>query len=198
MATEQIEIKITGEKQAHTINTAFEAKAEAKKATEYYDETKLEATTIIKNKIYDHWLKEGKPHFGQYLLKLPDGTTHTVTTQNQSSRKSFTPLEAKEIISKIGCKGGDILEIVTKHEINEKITKRPKILNQVKAVLEELQEKLHASGDLAPEENLIITTNDLDIVDHAIPRLMAISESRETLANSLTLLKEPVTCLLIS
>lgn len=192
------EIKITGEKQAESIKAAFAAKAEAKRTEEEYDAAKAEAIDLIKNKIYTTWMAEGQPKFGQYAFKLPDDTTHIITAQNISSKKSFTPVEAKEVISKIGCKGGDILQIVTRHSINEKATKRPKIFNQIKTVLEKLQEELHANGDLAPEETLIITTNDLEIVEHAIPRLMAISESREKFAESLTILKDPVSCSLIS
>ena len=198
MAADIYEIKITGENQATSIKAAFAAKEQAKTAEKTYAETKDEAITLIKNKIYNSWIKEGETRFGQYAFKLPDGTTHIITAQDQSSRKNFTPSEAKKIIAEIGCKGGDILTIVTRHEINSTIAKKPKIFNQVKAVLEELQTKLHASGDLAPEENLINTTNNLDIVDHAIPRLMAISESCEQFTNSLTKLKDPVTCLLIS
>ena len=192
------EIKITGENQATSIKAAFTAKTEAKTATEAYDEAKSEAITLIKNKIYDSWIKEGEPRFGQYEFKFPDNTTHIITAQDQSSRKNFTPVEAKKIIQTIGCKGADILEIVTKHEINEKVTKKPKIFNQVKAALEELQTKLHASGDLAPEETLINTTNNLDIVKHAIPRLLATSENRDKFAENMTHLKDPVTILLIS
>jgi hypothetical protein len=192
------EIKITGELQAAIIKEAFKAKEESKKAEDIYKQVKEQAIGLIKNKIYDSWIKESEPRFGQYAFKLPDGTTHTITAQDQSTRKNFTPHEAKAIIAEIGCKGSDILEIVTKHEINEKITKKPKIFNQVKAALEELQTKLHASGELAPEETLIETTRDLYIVEHAIPRLMATSESREQFSESLTKLKDPVTCLLIS
>lgn len=196
--TDVYEIKITGENQAASIKAAFAAKAEAKRTEEEYDTAKSEAIDLIKNKIYASWQTEGEPRFGQYAFKLPDGTTHIITAQNISSKKSFTPAEAKDVIAKIGCKGGDILTIVTKHSINEKAAKRPKIFNQIKAVLEELQTKLHASGDLAPEETLIITTNDLDIVEHAIPRLLATCETREKFAESLTLLKDPVSCSLNS
>lgn len=198
MAADIYEIKITGELQAASIKEAFAAKEQAKTAEKTYAEIKDQAITLIKNKIYDSWIKEGEPRYGQYAFKLPDGTVHIITAQDQSGRKNFTPQEAKKVIADIGCKGGDILTIVTRHEINSTITKKPKIFNQVKAVLEELQAKLHASGDLAPEENLINTTNNLDIVEHAIPRLMAISESREQFSESLTKLKDPVTCLLIS
>ena len=192
------EIKITGENQATSIKETFKAKNEAKNAEKTYAETKEAALTLIKNKIYDSWIKEGEPRYGQYAFKLPDGTTHIITTQDQSSRKSFTPHEAKAVLLEIGCKGSDILDIAIKHEINEKATKKPKIFNQVKAVLEELQTKLHASGELAPEEKLIETTHNLYIVEHAIPRLMATSKSREQFSESLTKLKDPVTCLLIS
>lgn len=195
---EAIEIKITGEKQAESIKAAFTAKAEAKTATETYDAAKAEAIDLIKNKVYTKWQSEGKPTFGQYAFKLPDETVHIVTVQDQSSRKSFTSAEAKAAWTAIGCKGSDILEIKTKHEINEKVAKKPKIFNQVKAALEALQAELHKSGDLAPEETLIITTNDLDIVEHAIPRLLATCESREKFAEAIKTLKDPVTCLLIS
>jgi len=195
---EQIEIKITGENQATSIKAAFVAKEKAKEATETYETAKTEALPLIKNKIYAKWQTEGKPRFGQYAFKLPDNTTHIITVQDQSSRKNFTPIEAKEAYTKIGCKGGDILEIVTKHTINEKVTKKPKIFNQIKALLEELETKLHASGDLAPEEKLIITTNDLDIIEHAIPRLLTICESREKFAEAMHILKDPITCSLIS
>jgi len=198
MAADIYEIKITGENQAKTIKETFTAKIAAKQTADQYDALRTETLPLIKDKIYASWIKEGQPRFGQYAFKLPDGTTHIITAQDQTSKKSFTPHEAKQIIADIGCKGGDILNIAVKHEINDKITKKPKIFNQVKAALETLQAQLHASGDLAPEENLITTTHNLDIVEHAIPRLMAISETREQFTQSLTKLKDPVVCLLIS
>lgn len=204
MATKTaVEIKITGEVQGQTILDCYAKKNAVKEAENEYNAARENATPIIKSKIYAYWKKVGQPIYGMYRLLLPHGAAIAVTIQNQQSRKTFSPEEAKKLINDLGVKGGDVFDTVKTTVINQKLMSRPKIAAAIMSTLDTLQSQLRANGDLTAEETLTVTTTDLKLAEHAIPRLLAISEGKDpdkrlnaSFEDAITQLKDPVTCLI--
>lgn len=199
MATTKVKptINLVGDRQAETIQECFRLKEESKTLETQYKEAKEKALPIIFKKILNFWKKNGAPEFGGYILKLSDGTEREVAIQNVSSKKKFTPVEVKNIYETIGCKGGDIFDITTNIEIDSELIGKTKIRNEVVRVLKDLENQLRINGDISPEEQLVKETKHFKIVEHAIPRLMAKeSEVKVEIDEALTLLKDPVICLI--
>ena len=197
MTKEKTLINLTGDRQAETIQECFRLKEEAKRAEAAYKEARENALPIIFKKVVAFWKKSGTPSFGGYLLGLPDGTQREIAVQDQSSRKTFTAPEAKAIIEGIGCKGNDVLDVVTVTDINSDLLKNKTDKETVLKTLQELETKLKADGKLNPEDKLVKTRTEFRIVEHAVPRILAKStEINVDVEEALQLLKDPVTCLI--
>lgn len=193
---EPIEIKINGSNQAETIKNCLQAKITADTSKTTYDTLRESAVTIIKSKVFDHWKKTRDPECGKYKITIPDTDPIYVNISNISSKKKFTPLEAKQVLSEIGCKGKDVFKIQTTQEINQDIMKRPKIAKQILTMLQELETQLKASGELEPEQSLVNTTQYFAIEEHALPRLLAICEDTipTQFETAVEKLKDPIVC----
>lgn len=183
-----VSVNITGSQQAETIENVFSAKEQADAAKATYDTTRTEAMPLILGKILKHWAKVGQKHTGAYEFALPNGTTRTVNVQNRQSTKVCDPSEAKEIMAKLNANCGpdsqlkpsDVYNVVTDHSIHPVAMKSGKIRARVIETLLALEAQMKEEGSLAPEVSLIQEDKKLVLAEHALDRLLALSDNFES------------------
>ena len=183
-----VSVNIIGSQQAETIESVFSAKEQADAAKATYDNARTGAMPLILGKILKHWAKVGSKHTGAYEFQLPDGTTRTVNVQNRQSSKTCDPSEAKEIMAKLNLdcdpkaqlKPSDVYNVVTDHYVNPTAMAIPKIRARILETLLKLESEMKAEAALPPEVSIITETKKLVLADHALDRLLALSNDFET------------------
>lgn len=194
-----VDVKIVGVQQAATINAAFEAKLSADKAKKDYDTAREDAIPIMTSKVLGHWKKISDINTGSYNFALPDGTVRQVTVQNRQSTKSYDdPKAAVDIISQLNehtkdgarLKASDVFEVVTESHINPAAMQMKTVRERILKALTTLESEMKSEGALAPEVSLVLETKTLNLADHALVRLLAMSEDFEA---SMKIIGNPVT-----
>lgn len=194
-----IDVKIVGTQQAATINGAFEAKLKADKAKKDYDSAREDAIPIIMGKVLGHWKKVSEVNTGSYNFTLPDGIVRQVTVQNRQSTKSYDdPKMAVDIIDKLNqntkddarLKASDVFEVVTSHHVNPIAMTMKPVRERILKMLTALEAEMKGEGALAPEVSLVLESKSLNLADHALGRLLALSDDFEA---SMNIIGNPVT-----
>lgn len=198
-----VSVNITGSTQAESIKNVFDAKTAADKAKATYDTARAGAMALILGKIFKHWKKKGAKNTGAYEFTLPDGTIRTVNVQNRQSTKVCDPSDAKEIMARLNLdcepaaqlKPSDVYNVVTDHSVSSEAMKIAKVRAVVIETLIKLETEMKKEGKLPPEVSLIQEDKKLVLADHALDRLLALSNDFET---AMETIGNPVTANLVT
>lgn len=187
-----IEIKITGSLQEQQINEVFDLKVKADDAALEYDTKRAGALPMIRTKIWKAWKNLGKTKTGVFNFVLPSGIVRQITVQNNTSRKTYRPDEAKPILEKINAtcgetkmKSSDIFTIINTYAFNSDAMSVPKVREAVLLAMKDLQAKMHQDGLLSPETTLLDENRMLKLAPHAVGRITALSNDIEASFNAL-------------
>lgn len=198
-----IDIKITGDKQAATINKVFVDKLTADDAKKDYDKSRTDGIPLMTSKVLGYWAKVKEIVSGSFNFVLPDGTVRNVTVQNRQSSKSFDPKDAIKMLADLNAntkddaklKAGDVFDVVIDHGINHVAMGKKAVRERILATLTSLEATMKAEGSLEPEVSLVVETKTLKLAEHALSRLLALSQDFET---SMKIIDSPVTLNMIT
>jgi hypothetical protein len=193
-----VSVNITGSTQAETITSVFDAKTAADAAKAKYDAARKGSMSLILGKIFKHWTKSGKKNVGAYEFALPDGTTRTVNVQNRQSTKTCDPSDAKEIMARLNLdcepkaqlKPADVYNVVTDHGLHPEAMAIPRVRAKILETRVSLEAEMKENRDLPPEVSLVQEDKKLVLADHALDRILALSNdfeaAMETVGNPVT------------